>query len=79
MVELLAGSDTKAFVNGLIHEGTQVQEGSILLSVATVSILQTRAEFDFGGSEYRTAQQEKIAPEKRSPDDRYGWWSLEPG
>ncbi len=71
----------KHAVRNYIHEGKQFLEGTetALLTVHRIGSLASRGSLDFGGSEYSAGEVEWIEPQKESPDDKYGWWRLEPG
>lgn len=72
-------NDPKTLVDALIHEETQVHDGGIDLTVDTVETIDEPAHIDFGGSELQLPGTTLLDPEKRHPEDDYGWWSLEPG
>ena len=71
--------DILGFIGNIIHAKTQIEEGSIYLTVSKIFRLTTKGEIDFGGSEYKESDKEVIEPVKRSPEDKYGWWELNPG
>ena len=66
-------------VTDLLHRETQEFEFGVDLSVAEIHRLTGRGSLDFGGSEFRAADAERLDANQRSSDDEYGWWSLEPG
>lgn len=66
-------------VGELIHTDTQVHDGAVDLTVASVHVLDEPAHIDFGGSEVQLPATTVLEPERRHPDDEYGWWSLEAG
>lgn len=71
--------DPAAVLDGLLHAETQVHDGAVDLSVARVHVIDEPAHLDFGGSELQLPATTELEPEKRHPDDEYGWWSLDPG
>lgn len=71
--------DILDFIGNIIHEKTQIDEDSIYLTVSKIFNLTTKGEIDFGGSEYKESEREIIEPVKRSLEDKYGWWELNPG
>jgi deoxycytidine triphosphate deaminase len=73
------GSEIAKLTKGLISEKHQVHSGSIDLTVNKVSVVKKEGDLDFGGSEEKRALTEEMKPEKRSPEDEYGWWALEAG
>lgn len=72
-------SDILEFIGNIIYEKTQIEEDSIYLTVSKIFRLTTKGEIDFGGSEYKESEKEMIEPVKRSSEDKYGWWELNPG
>lgn len=73
------GPELFDLLEGTIHRETQVQEQRVDLTAASIWRLTGHGQLDFGGSEYHAAPTEEIAPEKRQPDDDYGWWTLDAG
>lgn len=72
-------ADPGSAVDGLVHPETQVHDGAVDLTVANVHVIDEPAHLDFGGSELQLPATTELEPEKRHPDDDYGWWSLDPG
>ncbi|MFP4303151.1 MAG: hypothetical protein ACLFPW_00330 [Spirochaetaceae bacterium] len=70
-----------AIVTNYIHEGKQLDEksGSMILTVGRIGTLVGRGSLDFGGGEFAPSPTAWQEPVKASPDDKYGWWHLEPG
>lgn len=66
-------------IKDIIHEKTQRHENSIDLTVNKIMKLNNRGSLDFGGSEFKPSDVEEIPSEKKSTDDKYGWWNLEEG
>lgn len=68
-------------ITNYIHEGKQLDEGtgSMILTAGRIGTLVGRGSLDFGGSEYAPAPTAWQEPVKANPDDKYGWWHLEPG
>lgn len=66
-------------IDGLVHEPTQTEGDGVDLTVAAVHELTGPGSVDFGGGELEAAATEPREPERRDPDDEYGWWSLDPG
>lgn len=68
-------------VSNYIHEGKQFPDDgrSMLLTVGRIRRLTGPGSLDFGGSEYAPAPSEEMEAKKDSPDDKFGWWRLEPG
>ena len=76
---LLSPEEVKKSVDGIIHEETQFAETGIDLTVSKILKPETPTELDFGGSEESPADLKELSPEKRSEEDKYGWWNLKPG
>lgn len=66
-------------VEGMIHPETQVHDGAVDLTVSRILVIDEPAHLDFGGSELQLPATTALEPERRHPDDEYGWWSLDPG
>jgi hypothetical protein len=69
-------SHIAARVEGVVHEETQVHDGGVDLTVAAVHAVTEPGAVDFGGGELAAAETVALDPEKRDPDDEYGWWEL---
>jgi hypothetical protein len=70
-----------AVIRNYIHERKQLDEksGSMILTAGRIGTLVGRGSLDFGGSEFAPSPTAWQEPVKASPDDKYGWWHLEPG
>jgi hypothetical protein len=66
-------------VSGLVHEPTQTGGTGLDLTVAAVHEPTEPGQVDFGGGELEPAATVEVDPEKRDPDDDYGWWTLDGG
>lgn len=75
-MKLLESEQILEQTSDIIHKDTQVHEQHIDLTVAEVHQLTEAGSLDFGGSEFTPAGTEPIHPEKKNPDDKYGWWNL---
>lgn len=78
-MKLLRVEDLRAHVNGFISEKKQISMDSFDLTVSEIKKIVRGGDIDFGGSEYKPGELQSIIPQKRVPDDKYGWWDLEPG
>lgn len=76
---LLSGEEAKKYVDGIIHEETQLSGNGVDLTVDKVATLKTPTDLDFGGGEESTGEVKQLAPTKRNEDDKYGWWNLDQG
>ncbi|MDX1642604.1 MAG: hypothetical protein R3220_12950 [Balneolaceae bacterium] len=75
-MKLLGSEEILEHTSDIIHEDTQLHDQHIDLTVAEVHQLSQAGSLDFGGSEFTPAGTEPIKPEKRNPNDKYGWWDL---
>lgn len=66
-------------VTDLVHDDTQVTDAGIDLTLDTVAHIQEPAQLDFGDNELTTPTTRQIDPDRRHPDDDYGWWELDAG
>ena len=75
----LSGKELKDYVDGLIHEETQISDRGLDLTVDRIKEPVSPTELDFGGGEEELGDLAPVKPEKRSPEDDYGWWNLSEG
>ncbi|MBS3735822.1 MAG: dCTP deaminase [Candidatus Bipolaricaulota bacterium] len=75
----LFGKELEGYVDGIIHEETQLANTGIDLTVDSVRKPTSPTDLDFGGSEEKLGDLDPVEPAKRSPEDDYGWWNLEGG
>lgn len=78
-MKLLQPEELTDHVSDIIHEGTQLHDNHIDLTISEVHRLTETGTLDFGGSEFRPARTEPIQPEKQNAEDDYGWWKLKEG
>jgi hypothetical protein len=71
--------DVLSCLDGLLHEETQVHDGGVDLTVATVERITAPGRVDFGGGELEPAEREPVEQYWRNPDDDYQWWDLDRG
>ena len=79
MKNLLKGEEIVPSVEGLISAKKQQGEFSLDLTVQSIGLINLGGSLDFGGSEYQEASVSLLEPKKKTPDEPYGWWNLEPG
>lgn len=79
MTRLIEAGTMLALAEGLISAKKQQGTFALDLTVRDVSLVKTGGALDFGGSEFRAASSAVLVPEKKSPEEPYGWWHLEPG
>lgn len=72
-------SELAQFVDGLVHEPTQVRDGVVDLTLAGVHEVTEPGDVDFGGGELAEATTAPLDPEQRHPSDDYGWYHLHHG
>lgn len=70
---------TRDFVHGLVHFDTQRADDGLDLTIGAVFAVVGGGRLDFGGSEFQPLERQPVHPERESPDDDYGWWTLDPG
>ncbi|WP_435063879.1 dCTP deaminase [Halobaculum sp. EA56] len=68
-------------LDGIVHGETQVRgDGDrVDLTLAGVHAVDDPGAVDFGGGELADGSLAPIDPERRDPDDEYGWWDLAAG
>ncbi len=73
----------QAIEDGLIqdypHLETQLTPNGFDLTAAEIHRYEGGGKLDFSNSEREIPDTEPIEPEKKTEDDDYGWWELEPG
>ncbi len=79
MTNRLKGEEIVSSAEGLISAKKQQGEFSLDLTVNTISHINLGGALDFGGSEYQEASVSRLEPEKKTPDEPYGWWKLDTG
>jgi deoxycytidine triphosphate deaminase len=79
MTNLMKGEEIVSSAEGLISAKKQQSEFSLDLTVNTISLINQGGALDFGGSEYQEASVSLLEPEKKTPDEPYGWWNLDAG
>ncbi|MFC4549879.1 MULTISPECIES: dCTP deaminase [Halorussus] len=72
-------SELTTFVEGLLHEETQVTERGLDLTAAEIYEIAEPGRVDFGGGELEDARLEPHDKEWRDEDDDYRWWHLDGG
>lgn len=66
-------------ISDFIHLETQLQPSGFDLTAKQIHRFKEEGRLDFSNSEREIPKTEKIKPEKKSDEDEYGWWKLEPG
>ena len=66
-------------LDNTVYRDKQVGEAGVHLTVGSVHDVLKGGQTDFGGDEQVPCETEKLTPQKRDPDDDYGWWDLTAG
>lgn len=75
-MKLLESEEILEQTSNIIHDDTQLHGQHVDLTVAEVHQLTKAGSLDFGGSEFTQAGTKPIDPDRRNPNDDYGWWNL---
>lgn len=78
-VHFMSGSEAAERIENIIHANTQVGEDGVYLTVKSIHILRKKGSLDFSGKEQQIKDKGTLSPEKKCPDDKYGWWHLSEG
>lgn len=76
---LLQSEELLEHTRNTIHEPTQQHKFNLDLTVSEIHLFDEAGAMDFGGSEFDAAKTNSLPPQKKNPDDDYGWWDLEEG
>lgn len=66
-------------ITDYIHLEAQLQPSGFDLTAKEIHRFEEEGQLDFSNSEREIPETEKIQPVKKSEEDEYGWWKLEPG
>lgn len=61
------------------HLETQLTPNGFDLTVGEIHTFDGPGKLDFSNDERDIPDSTKLEPEKKQPDDKYGWWQLDPG
>lgn len=75
----ISGSSIADKIKNLIHKDTQIEQDKVYLTVKQIYLLGEKGRLDFSGKELSVAKRKSISPEKKLPEDKYGWWKLNQG
>ena len=75
----MSGSELTEYVEGIVHEDTQVGDRGIDLTVGEIHVVEEPGRVDFGGGELEAATATLHETCRRNPDDDYEWWNLDAG
>ena len=79
MTRLIDGAHMVSLTEGLISAKKQQGAFALDLTACQVHAVESGGALDFGGSEFQEAATKALVPEKKSPEEPYGWWNLGPG
>lgn len=66
-------------VENFIDLETQLTPNGFDLTAKEIHSFEDSGSLDFSNSEREIPETSAVEPEKKSEDDEYGWWHLEPG
>lgn len=66
-------------IQSIIHKNTQQHRLHFDLTIRQIYEFTEAGSLDFGGSEFRPAEKQKIKTQKKNKNDTYGWWHLPRG
>lgn len=69
----------KALIEGYIDLDTQLTPNGFDLTAAEVFEFDAPGALDFSNKERKVPEGKKALPEKKSPQDQFGWWNLPKG
>ena len=78
-MKIFKSDEIENTVLNLVYRGKQFHGRTIFLTLKQICMFSGRGCVDFGGSEYVEAEKEVLNPEKRRPEDKFGWWDLDSG
>lgn len=71
--------EEKGLLQNYIHLETQLTPQGFDLTVDEIHEYQGSGKLDFSNDEREIPDSEPIQPEKKDPEDEYGWWKLDQG
>jgi dUTP pyrophosphatase len=71
--------DTAGLVKDPVDLDTQLTPNGFDLTVKSIFAFEGAGALDFSNKERELPQARELSPEKRFPQDTFGWWSLKPG
>jgi len=79
MFQFMTGEQIIALITESISTKKQQGPISLDLTVNEIRKIDQGGSLDFGGSEFEEASTTLVKPEKKSPEEPYGWWKLKQG
>ncbi|MFP4045602.1 MAG: deoxyuridine 5'-triphosphate nucleotidohydrolase [Candidatus Aenigmatarchaeota archaeon] len=77
--EIIQLIEKKDLIRDCPHLETQIQPNGFDITVDKIFTFSEPGKLDFSNSERKIPDCEEVEPEKKSEDDKYGWWKLEQG
>jgi hypothetical protein len=77
-LEIIQDEEILSVWSNLVHPPKQLRKNALELTINTIDTFYSQGHIDFGGSEFRSAILENVAPIIED-DPKYAWWSLSPG
>jgi len=69
----------KKLIQDYINLDKQLTPNGFDLTVSKIFSLKSKGRLDFSNKERLLPDQEELIPNKKNPDDKYGWWLLKKG
>lgn len=66
-------------IEGYVNLDTQLTPNGFDLTVAGVFKFNSEGALDFSNKEREVPEGKEVLPKKKSPKDKFGWWSLKKG
>ena len=71
--------DTRGLVKDAVDLETQLTPNGLDLTVKSIFAFEGAGALDFSNKERELPGTRELVPQKKSPEDQHGWWSLKPG
>lgn len=71
--------EEEGLIQNYVHLETQLTPQGFDLTVDEIHEYQASGKLDFSNDEREIPDSKPIEPEKKNPEDDYGWWNLETG
>lgn len=77
--ELREMIEEENLISDYLHLETQMGSNGFDVTVDEIHRYTGSGKLDFSNDERELPETERVEPEKKSGEDDYGWWTLEPG
>ncbi len=77
-LSIVENAELLSIWGNLVHPPKQISRNVVELTIKAIDSFYSQGHLDFGGSEFRSALLENVAPILED-DPNYAWWSLSPG